>query len=105
MPDNWRTDLPDHGRVVLAVTRDERGRRTIIRAQHLDALTEEQNYFDDVYEPEVTYDEGRDAYYYTEGWYELIDNWDELSSVYVNDPVICWQPLPPLPEEEHRHAD
>jgi hypothetical protein len=53
----------------------------------------------------LEYDEGSDKYYWPEGWYEEIDNWDELSSIRINQGVVdYWQPLPhwaiPLPEVE-----
>ena len=52
----------------------------------------------------LEYDEEDDKYYWPEGWYEEIDNWDELQSVAINEGVVdYWQPLPhwaiPLPEE------
>lgn len=51
----------------------------------------------------LEYDEEDNTYYWPEGWYEEIDNWDELQSIYINEGVVdYWQPLPhwaiPLPE-------
>lgn len=45
------------------------------------------------------YDEEEDEYYLKEGWYEVIKNWDEYSSVVIEDFVKYWMPLPELPEE------
>ena len=47
------------------------------------------------------YDETKDTYYQPEGWYELIDNWDDYEAVIINDYTIThWQPLPPDPNSE-----
>lgn len=51
----------------------------------------------------LEYDEGSDNYYWPEGWYEEIDNWDELQSICINERAVdYWQPIPhwaiPLPE-------
>lgn len=41
------------------------------------------------------YSEEEDEYYLREGWYECIENWGELSSVYVCEGEIThWMPLP-----------
>jgi hypothetical protein len=45
------------------------------------------------------YDEDEDEYYWTEGWYELIDNWDAYRAVRINCEVTHWMPLPDGPEE------
>ena len=45
------------------------------------------------------YDEDEDEYYLKEGWYEAIHNWDEYSSVVIEDFVTHWMPLPNPPEE------
>ena len=41
------------------------------------------------------YDEEADEYYWPEGWYESIENWDDYGAVFVHEGVIThWQPLP-----------
>lgn len=45
------------------------------------------------------YDEEQDEYYLKEGWYEVIHNWDEYSSVVIDDFVTHWMPLPEPPKE------
>lgn len=46
------------------------------------------------------YDEEEDNYYLKEGWYEVIHNWDDFSSVVVSDFVTHWMPLPEPPKED-----
>ena len=54
----------------------------------------------------LEYDEDVDKYYWPEGWYEAIENWEELGWVKVYEgEVVYWQPLPkwpalPLPTAE-----
>ena len=46
------------------------------------------------------YSEEDDEYYLCEGWYEVIKNWDDYSSVTVEDFVTHWMPLPEPPKGE-----
>lgn len=43
------------------------------------------------------YDEQTDKYYLIAGWYEAIHNWDDYSSIYIEDRVTHWMPLPKPP--------
>lgn len=43
---------------------------------------------------DADYDEETDTYYYPEGWWEKIHNWDEYSNVAIADFVTHWMPLP-----------
>ena len=45
------------------------------------------------------YSEEDDEYYLKEGWYEVIHNWDEYSSIVIGDFVTHWRPLPEPPKE------
>lgn len=47
----------------------------------------------------IEYDEDTDEYYLLEGWYEVIKNWDDFSSVCIDDFVTHWMPFPDLPEK------
>lgn len=46
------------------------------------------------------YDEEADEYFLLEGWYEVIKNWDEYSSIVIADFVTHWMPLPEVPKED-----
>ena len=45
------------------------------------------------------YDEETDEYYLLEGWYEVIKNWEDYSSIVIDDFVTHWMPLPEPPKE------
>ena len=45
------------------------------------------------------YDEDTDEYYLPEGFYEVVKNWDEWSSLVIPDYVTHWRPLPEAPKE------
>jgi hypothetical protein len=46
----------------------------------------------------LEYDEESDKYHWPEGWYEAIENWEELgwAKVYEGE-IAYWQPLPQWP--------
>jgi hypothetical protein len=42
-----------------------------------------------------------DTFYVPEGWYECIDNWDDFTSILINEGVIDYvMPLPKPPEDK-----
>lgn len=48
------------------------------------------------------YDEEADEYFLLEGWYEVIKNWDEYSSIVIEDFVTHWMPLPEPPKKDEK---
>jgi hypothetical protein len=48
----------------------------------------------------VEYNEEDDEFYLCEGWYEVINNWDDYNSIGINDTVTHWMPLPEPPKGE-----
>ena len=46
------------------------------------------------------YDEEKDEYFLLEGFYEVVKNWDDFSSITIGDFVTHWMPLPEPPKEE-----
>lgn len=49
-------------------------------------------YTDD--EIDCEYNEDLDEYFLAEGWYEVVHNWEEYSSITIEDEVIGWTELP-----------
>lgn len=45
------------------------------------------------------YDEEKDDFIVTAGWYEQIHNWDEYAACGISDTVTHWMPLPEPPKE------
>lgn len=66
-------------------------------AYHADPKTIKCGYEDDV---DGEYDEETDEYYLPEGWWEVIKNWEDYSSIAISDFVTHWMPLPEPPKEE-----
>jgi hypothetical protein len=78
----------------LAVYETPSGKQRIIRAMYVAKFTVKAQ-GDDCYS-EIN--DENDTEYLREGWYELVDNWGEYSSVNVCEGVVTyWRPLPPLP--------
>lgn len=63
---------------------------------HAERFKEECHFADD--ECVVEYNEETDEYYLHEGWYENINNWDDYSSIAIDDTVTHWMPLPEAPK-------
>ena len=91
--------LPESGERVLACCRVKwlggGGRTYVCAAFHSAPKTETCVSSDDI---DMEYDEETDEYYLPEGWWEVINNWDDYSFVAIGDFVTHWMPLPP-PEE------
>lgn len=71
------------------------GKDRTVFAKYIEKFTEEA-----ATEYETDYCESDDTYYLKEGWVELIDNWDEFSSVYFDSQNVPthWMSIPPAPE-------
>lgn len=82
---------------VLAYYTNSHGKGRRIRARYVKRFTQESEDIDNF---DAQYDEETDTYYDAEGWYELLDNWGDYSSVAVFEgEVTHWAPLPPPPKE------
>jgi len=87
--------LPDKDQEVLAHYKSRYGRECVVRAEYFRKFQEVAS--DDCEPEDCDYDEAKDEYYVTEGWYELIDNWGDYSSVrIVEGAVDSWLPMPKM---------
>jgi hypothetical protein len=97
--DGWLPiDTAPKGKPVLVHYINGCGKGRTIKARYVDRFTEESSPDSECDE----YNEENDTYYTLPGWYEMIDNWDEYSSVFVHHDPILWHPLPtsPAPDKE-----
>lgn len=82
---------------VLIVEVEPNGKhRHVLRARWIPAKTL-TNPFDDYGVEE--YDEEQDEYFYREGWYELLDHWDDFTDIAIPNTVRVthWMPMPEPP--------
>ena len=96
----WRpaSELPGEGQIVIATYLNCYGKRRRVRAVYIRQYEEEAGDDDELC---VEYCEERDEWYLKEGWYELVDNWPDYSSIAVHEgEVDYWMPMPPAPEGE-----
>lgn len=93
--------LPDSGTHVLVCCRVKwlggGGHSYVCDAFHSESKTIPCSYNDDI---DMEYDEEKDEYYFPEGWWEVVKNWDEYSCVAIADFVTHWMPLPEPPKED-----
>lgn len=94
------TEMPESGQHVLAYYTNSFSKGRRIRAEYIAPKSREVDW--ECADPDtqcVEHDEESDSFYLTEGWYELMDNWDEYSSISVTEGVVShWMPLPPPPQ-------
>ena len=83
---------------IIVRYKNEYGNDKTVFAKYIERLTEESSCDSEMNE----YDEATDTYYLKEGWLELIENWDEFSSVYFDSRNIVtgWMPAPPVEVKE-----
>ncbi len=90
----WRpaSELPEEDQIVNATYLNSYGKRRRVRAVYIRQYEEEAGEDDEMF---VEYCEEQDEWYFKEGWYELIDNWDDYSSVAIVEGVVDhWLPMP-----------
>ncbi len=89
--------LPESERTVLAYYLNSHSKVRRIRAEYIAAKTKGA---DDGWDSDcdADYDEATDQSYWPAGWYEVMDNWDDLTHVaVVESEVTHWMPLPAAP--------
>ena len=88
--------LPPPNTKVLAFYTNRVGKGRRVAAERIAKFTVEAS--EDCWGDDADYDEATDQYYSPEGWYECVDNWDELAYLFINEgKVTHWMPLPAAP--------
>lgn len=92
-------NAPKDGTAVLIhyLNRGSKGR--IIKAMYAAKYAVEANDEDEL---DHEYCEEKDQYYAPEGWYEIVDNWDDFSYIKLEPCHVpnAWQPLPKGPAND-----
>lgn len=89
--------LPESERTVLAYYLNSHGKGRRVRAEYIAANTKSADDGWDSDSP-ADYDEATDEYYWPAGWYEVVDNWDDLTHMVIHEgEVTHWIPLPSPP--------
>lgn len=95
----WKTiDSAPVGKEILVYYKNGCGKGRRIKAKYITKFTEESSDDPDYHEHDE-YDEASDTFYMLEGWYELIDNWDDFSFVAIHNTPTHWHEMPELPTE------
>lgn len=94
---------PPSGKKVLATYRNANGYRRRVCAEWIAAGAHEAD-ADEGDSLDLVYDEARDLYTYPEGWYEVVENWDEFRLVMISGggnggEVTHWRELPEFPDD------
>lgn len=82
---------PKNGCSILIFYKNDCNKGRIIKAKYVAKFTEEST------EEYSEYSEEKDEYFAPEGWYEMIDNWDDYSHVAIYYDPTHWMPLPDAP--------
>lgn len=92
--------LPESERTVLAFYLNSHGKGRRVRAEYIAAKTKSADDGWDSDEP-ADYDEHADEYFWPAGWYEVMDNWDDLTHMVIHEgEVTHWMPLPAAPARQ-----
>ncbi len=87
-----KESLPDKD--CLAFYKNSHGIGRIVKAFY----AREFQYAQDPSEEFQDYNEENDTYYLPSGWYEVVVNWYEYSSIAIHEGVVThWMPLPEYP--------
>jgi len=88
---------------VLLHYKTEYGFWLTIRAEFVPEATRDVD--DQPYDGDAVYDKVTDRHWWPEGWYELIDNWGDMSCVMVHGAPYRWMLLPAAPDSATSAGD
>lgn len=74
--------MPKSGKLVYVTWKNEQKKRMVVVGMHLDQWQEESGCEDGARDE---YSEKHDKYFIKEGWYEQQVNWDDWTSIHIND--------------------
>ena len=94
--------LPENGVHVLVTAKTPGDHKYVCDAFHTEKFSISSEYGD---ETACEYNPEKDEFFLGEGWYEVIKNWDDYSSIVIQDQVTHWMPMPELPEEDDHATD
>tara|TARA_A100001015_G_scaffold230297_1_gene260538 strand:- start:179 stop:475 length:297 start_codon:yes stop_codon:yes gene_type:complete len=88
--------MPPAGKLVLLKQQAENWEPFVIIGKFVPAKTEEDDGPDSDFTEACDYDEEKEVWYWPEGFYERIANWDEFRFVLCEaaSPVIEWMEIP-----------
>lgn len=89
--------LPESGVHVLLACKTLGGNKYVCDGFHTEKFSQPTEFYENI---DADYSEETDEYYFPEGWWEVIKNWDDYSCVAIEDTVTHWMPLPQPPKEE-----
>ena len=84
-----------HNKKIIVYYKNGCDKGRTVFAVYIDKFTEEDTGDSDM---DTDYSEERDCYYWPEGWYEQIDNWDDYSAVRFQYKPTHWMEMPHAPE-------
>lgn len=88
--------LPENGVHVLLSCKCGSG-AYVCDGFHTEKYSTPTQFYEDI---DADYNEDTDEYYFPEGWWEVVKNWDDYSCVAIEVTVTHWMPLPEPPKEE-----
>lgn len=88
--------LPESGVHVLLACKTRGGNEYVCDGFHTEKFSQPTEFYEDI---DADYSEETDEYYFPEGWWEVIKNWDDYSCVAIEDTITHWMPLPQPPKE------
>lgn len=82
---------------ILVYYKNSHGVGRVVKAQFLAKFSVECSYDEYGF---CEYNDNSDTYFYPAGWYEIIDNWGDFSSVKFDEShnPTHWMPLPDYPK-------
>jgi len=92
-------EVKPKGKVIARYFNDLGNERKVF-AQYLNQYEQDADCDND--DLDFDYCEEKDAYYWPAGWYERIDNWEDMTHIIINYEIVDYLPLSALPTTSER---